>query len=257
MTRFSLIALHGNGGGGFRFARSEPYFEQDVNFIAPTLPGFAGVPRDPALVRLRDYGDALHQAVAAAPRPRVVLGTGIGGSIVLEMMQHHAVDVDGVILHAPVGTRLDTRLFPKLMSLPGMKTLGQYTFSSQLTRPIFRRLLFHEPLPDAYVNRFFDEYRRCAVFGQMFEIITPAWFESLQPIATPAVLLWGEREKILSVDQLEDYKALLPNHQVKVVPDWDHFPMVETPQEFAQVVTELAEALLMPQNVVPNPGLAD
>ena len=239
----SLIALHGNGGGGFRFERSKPSFAADVNFVAPTLPGFAGEPRNPDFTTLTDYADALHAIVVEQPRPRVVLGTGVGGTMVLEMLQHHADAVDGVILHAPVGTRLDTRLFPKLMSLPGMKTLGQYTFASSLTRPVFRRLLFSHPLPDDYVNRFFDEYRRCSVFGQMFEIITPQWFASLKPVDVPAVLLWGEKEKILSVDQLEDYKALLPNHAVHIEPDWDHFPMVETPQQFAQVVTQLGREL--------------
>jgi pimeloyl-ACP methyl ester carboxylesterase len=246
MTCISLIALHGNGGGGFRFERSRLHYPDHIHFTAPTLPGFAGEPRDPSLRTLRDYADVLHAHVVAQPAPRVVLGTGIGGSIVLEMAQHYADDLDGIILHAPVGTRLDTRLFPRLMSLPGMKWLGQQTFASTLTRPVFRRLLFTEPLPDDYVNRFFDEYRRCSVFGQMFEIITPAWFESLQPIDVPAALLWGEREKVLSVDQLEDYKALLPNHKVRVVPEWDHFPMIETPEMFAKVTTELAESLVIP-----------
>ncbi|MEL6150184.1 MAG: alpha/beta hydrolase [Chloroflexota bacterium] len=244
MTELSIIALHGNGGGGFRFERAKPHFPDSVNFIAPTLPGFAGVPRDPAYTTLRDYADALHKLVIAQPRPRIVLGTGIGGAIVLEMVQHHNADVDGIILHAPVGTRLDTRLFPKLMSLPGMTKLGQLTFSSHLTRPVFRRLLFHEPLPDDYVNRFFDEYRRCEVFGQMFEIITAEWFATLKPVDVPGVLLWGEREKILSVDQLDDYKTLLPNHIVHVEPDWDHFPMVETPEQFAQVTMQLSRRLI-------------
>ncbi len=240
----SLIALHGNGGGGFRFERAKPYFTDAVNFVAPTLPGFAGVPRNPDFTTLTDYANALHAIIAEQARPRVVLGTGVGGTIVLELLQHHASDVDGVILHAPVGTRLDTRLFPKLMSLPGMKTLGQHTFASPLTRPVFRRLLFSHPLPDDYVNRFFDEYRRCSVFGQMFEIITPEWFASLKPVQVPAVLLWGEKEKILSVDQLEDYKVLLPNHTVHIEPDWDHFPMVETPQQFAEVATQLGRELI-------------
>lgn len=41
MTSFSLIALHGNGGGGFRFERIKPFIPSEVNFVAPTLPGFA------------------------------------------------------------------------------------------------------------------------------------------------------------------------------------------------------------------------
>ncbi len=240
----SVIAVHGNGGGGFRFERAKPFFPDDVNFVAPTLPGFAGEARDLSLQSVADYARVLHGFVEAEPSPRILLGTGVGGSFVLDYLQHYRVHIDGVMLHAPVGTRLDTRLFPKLMKLPGMRKLGQLTFSSGLTRPVFRRLLFKEPLPDAYVNRFFEEYARCSVFGQMFDIITPEWFASLKPPEPPitASLVWGEKERILQVDQLEDYKALLPGADVVVVPEWDHFPMVEQPEDFARVVTEFARA---------------
>jgi pimeloyl-ACP methyl ester carboxylesterase len=244
MSNYSLIALHGNGGGGFRFERSRPYYPARIRFSAPTLPGFAGEPPDPTLQTVTDYAHRLHDHIQAQPGPRVLLGTGIGGAIVLEYLQHHTDALQGVILHAPVGTRLNTRLFPQLMALPGMTALGQAVFASPITRPVLRRLLFSHPIPDAYINRFFDEYGRCDVFGQMFNIITADWFAGLKPASVPAVLLWGEREKVLSVNQLDDYRVLVPTHTIRIIPDWDHFPMIETPQTFAQVTTELADHLV-------------
>jgi pimeloyl-ACP methyl ester carboxylesterase len=114
-------------------------------------------------------------------------------------------------------------------------------FASPLTRPLFRRLLFEQPeaIPPDYMRRFFDEYRRCSVFAQMFAIIDAAWFASLQPVEVPAALLWGEKERVLSVDQLDDYKALLPDHVVRTVPEWDHFPMIEQPAAYTREVLTL------------------
>ncbi|MCI0526848.1 MAG: hypothetical protein L0Y56_05270 [Nitrospira sp.] len=40
-SELTLIALHGNGGGAFRFERVKPYVPKDVDFQALTLPGFA------------------------------------------------------------------------------------------------------------------------------------------------------------------------------------------------------------------------
>ncbi|MEO0564962.1 MAG: alpha/beta hydrolase [Chloroflexota bacterium] len=244
MKQLSLIAVHGNGGGGFRFERARPYYPANVEFVAPTLPGFAGTPPDPALQSLTDYAAVLQTHILKTSAPRVLLGTGIGGAMVLEYLQHYAADVAGVMLHAPVGTRLDERTFPKLMRMPGMTTLGKWVFSASPLRPMWRPLLFTAPVPLDYSRRFFDEYARCDVFGQMFEIINAEWFASLQPVDLPAVLLWGERERILSVDQLEDYKVLLPNHTVRTVPEWDHFPMIDAPQAFADETTRLAAGLL-------------
>jgi pimeloyl-ACP methyl ester carboxylesterase len=242
----TILALHGNGGGGFRFARVLPHIPPDVRFEAITLPGFASVPADPALRTLTDYAAYVRGLLVALPRPRLLLGTGIGGSIILEYVQHDADTVDGVILHAPVGTRLESRRFPWLMNLPGMRRLGQTLFATPLARPLWRRLLFMDAanIPADYLNHFFDEYGHCAVFGQMFDLITPAWYASLQPRALPAALLWGERERVLKADHAGDYLKLLPNAQVRIVPGWDHFPMIEQPDEYAREVVALARELV-------------
>lgn len=241
---FTLIALHGNGGGAFRFERVQPYIPANICFYPITLPGFAHTPRDPTLQSLRDYATYLRTVVAGEAHPLVLLGHGIGGTILLEFAQIYPAEVEALILHAPVGTRLETRLFPRLMKLPGLRSLGQHLFASPLTRPIFKRLLFTQPVPPAYLNRFFDEYRRCAVFGQTFDLITPEWFNTLHPIDTPAALLWGTRERILTVKQLDDYRALLSNPIVRIVSNWDHFPMIEQPAEYAAEIISLARKLI-------------
>lgn len=244
MTTFSILAIHGNGGGGFRFARVEPYMPEEVSFHAPTLPGFAARPPDPALQTLADYAAVIHAEAEKLPRPVVLLGTGVGGAMLLEYVQHYPAA--GVILHAPVGTRLEERRFPQLMNLPGARGFGQWLFSARLTRPLFKRLLFldHQAIPPDYLAQFFDEYRRCAVFSQMFDLITAEWYNALQPVDVPAALLWGEQERVLNVAHVDDYKQLLPAAQVRIVPGWDHFPMIEQPEAYAREIVTLAKELL-------------
>lgn len=148
----TIVALHGNGGGAFRFDRVKPYMPNEVSFRAVTLPGFADVPRDPTLETMRDYAEDLYRLIAAEVRPLILLGHGIGGSITLEFGQHFASAVDGLILQAPVGARLASRFFPKLMALPGARRIGRRLFSARLAHPFFRRLLFSEPVPAAYLD---------------------------------------------------------------------------------------------------------
>src|SRR5262249_29810909 len=112
--RFTMIALHGNGGGAFRFERLLPFIPANIRFQAVTLPGFARVPPDPQLTSLAAYAGHLKTLLAPEPRPLVLLGHGIGGSIALEFAQGNEGRLDGLILHAPVGARLDSRRFPRL-----------------------------------------------------------------------------------------------------------------------------------------------
>lgn len=243
----TLLAVHGNGGGAHRFARVEPLMPPDVRLVAVTLPGFAAVPADPSLRTLADFADYLGTLLAAIPRPRIVLGHGIGGSMALELVRRRSDALDGLILHAPVGTRLDRRIFPRLMALPGARRLGQRLFASRTLRPVFRRLLFSRTVPAAYLDRFFEEYRQCSVFGSMFDVIAPEWFHRLQPVRLPSALLWGEDERLLSVDHVADYQALLPDAVVRLVPGWGHFPMIERPDEYATEVSALARTVVRSQ----------
>ena len=244
VQRLSIVAVHGNGGGAFRFARLHRHFPDTVNFQAMTLPGFADVPSDPRLQHLGDYASRVHQVAQEMNRPCVVLGHGIGASILLELAQHESTGIDAMILHAPVGARLSTRWFPRLMSLPGAREVGRRLFASHLLRPLLKRLLFSQPVPAAIIDRFFDEYGQCRAFSQMFDLITAEWFDTLCPVQLPAALLWGERERVLSPDQMHDYLTLLPNCMTVTVPHWDHFPMIEQPEDYATTVVSLAHKLL-------------
>lgn len=241
MSALSLIALHGNGGGGHRFSRLR--FTPDVAFHALTLPGFADRPRDPALASLADYAAWVARELEGIPRPRVLLGHGIGGSIALELLRKQAHAIDGLILHAPVGADLDRRWFPWLMSLPGARAAGQWLFSSELTRPLFARLLFTQPVPRDFLDRFFDEYRQCQVFGQMFDLITARWFASLEPTVLPSAILWGRRERVLAAAHAPQFQKLLPGARIHVIDGWDHFPMIEQPEEYAREVGMIARSL--------------
>jgi pimeloyl-ACP methyl ester carboxylesterase len=242
--RFTLVAVHGNGGGGARFARVAPLVPEDVLFVAPTLPGFAERPLEPGLETLADFAGALLRELHGIPRPRVLLGHGLGGTLLLELLQRRPEAGEAVILHAPVGARLERRLLPRLMRAALVRAVAQRALGSALLRPLWRRLLFRRPPPPRELERFFEDYRRSQAFGRLFELVTPAWFAALRPVELPAALLWGERERLLAVGQLEDYRRLLPQARAVRVPDWDHFPMLEAPADYARVVTGLAAELL-------------
>jgi pimeloyl-ACP methyl ester carboxylesterase len=243
MTQVSIIAIHGNGGGGFRFQRALEYFSAEVRFSAPTLPGFADRPNDPSLSTLSDYARAIKAMVECEPRPRVLLGHGIGGTVALQLCQNFPDTIDGVILHAPVGALLDRRLMPKIMLLPGMARLGRAVFTNPLLRPYFIDKLFVKPVPEGYLDEFFKEYTRCTVFEKMFHLITHEWFAALKPASVPACILWGKQDRVLSSDHAGEFQKLFPNSTVEIVPDWTHWPMVEKPEDYATVITKISKEL--------------
>lgn len=245
----TILAVHGNGGGGTRFERVAEHLPDDsVRFVHFDLPGFNGTPMDPAATDVAAYADLVADRIESLRRPDepiVVLGHGIGGSIALDLASRRPDSMDALILHAPVGADLDTRLFPRIMKTKPMRELIRRMISAKPLRPIWRKLFFPIGAPKADTNTFFEGYRDCAAFGQMFDIINAEWFEGLTPVMDlPVVLLWGEHDRVLKSGQTEGIAAKTPGAVKVIEAGWDHFPMLEQPEEYARVIAKLAQDLV-------------
>lgn len=242
-----VVAVHGNGGGSTRFDRVPALLPAGTVLHPVDLPGFGGVALDPGLDSVAAFADRLGEEVAeVATRlgPPVLLGHGIGGSIALDLASRRPGLLGGLILHAPVGADLDTRLFPRLMATPTVREAMRRLVAARPLRPLWSRLFFPMGAPASHLDRFFEGYRSCEAFGLMFELLDADWFDGLAPVTdVPTVLLWGERDRVLDARQVEAFRARCPGARVVVEPGWDHFPMLEQPAAYAAVVARLAGEL--------------
>ncbi len=243
MSPVSVIAVHGNGGGGFRWERLPDPLADGVGLDGITLPGFAGRPLPAGPVSMATFTDAIAEHVEAHDHPRVLLGHGIGGALALDAASHRPDLVDGLILHAPVGANLDERLFPRIMSARPIRRLAQSVVGARLTAALAGPRLF-DGVPAEYGRRFLSEYRRAEAFGVMFDLLTAEWFDALPATAVPTTILWGDRDRVLRVGQADDLAARLSVVDRRIVTGWGHYPMIEQPDDYARVVAEVARALV-------------
>lgn len=243
-TAVTVVAVHGNGGGATRFARLGERLADDVALQAVTLPGFGDVPRDPSLRTVADYADRLAEMLPTSGSV-VVLGHGIGGSIGLDLACRRPETMSGLVLHAPVGAHLDSRLFPKLMSTDAARSFVKRVIASRLPRPLLHKVFFPNGVPEPHRAAFFEGYRHAEAFGQMFDIIDAPWFDGLEPIdELPVRLLWGAEDRVLKAGHTDQFTTKAPNAEIQIVDGWDHFPMLEQPAEYAEVIAEIARSLV-------------
>ena len=215
-----------------------------VALTAVDLPGFNGVPLDPDATSVPAYADHLADRLPD-DRPVVLLGHGIGGSIALDLISRRPEVADGLILHAPVGAHLDSRLFPKLMSPPFVRRLVRSAISARLLRGFLHNRFFPTGVPEPHRRAFFEGYRSCEAFGLMFDIIDAEWFEGLAPVTdVPTRLLWGSGDRVLDAEHTGQFQTKAPRAEIEVVEGWDHFPMLEQPDDYASAIVRIAEELV-------------
>ena len=189
------------------------------------------------------FVDAVVDDLESIDGKRLLLGHGIGGAIALDAAAKRPDLVDGLILHAPVAANLETRLFPKVMSSMFVRKAAKATISSFPVRKIASRFIM-ATAPQAYVERFLGEYRRADAFEVMFDLLTAEWFDALPTLEMPAVLLWGERDRIVQVAQAEVVEKKFSTVSRHIEDHWGHYPMIEQPDEYASVVSYLANELV-------------
>lgn len=235
------FAVPGNGGSAARWQRLEPHLPDDVELRPVTLPGFGGRPlptERPTIERFAEWLRADVEGAGPTDGGVIVLGHGIGGSIVLQAAQTAALG-DGYLLHAPVGPFLADRLFPRLMRPPIVRETARRLISGPVGRLLLRRRF--DP---AMAADFAQGYADCAAFSVMFDLLDQGWFDALQPIDTPAVVLWGADDRVLSEKHRHGFAHVLPEADVEVVPGWGHYPMIENAADYARVLAEHCRALV-------------
>lgn len=236
-----IAVVPGNGGSPARWELMPLQPADGVTITPITLPGFDGTPLPKANPSVQDFADAMIEMVEALPRPRVVMGHGIGGSIALTAAQRTGW-ADGFIFHALVGPSLDTRLIPRMMRPEPVRVAAKALISSPLAKVIGRRR--YSGVPRETIDRFFDAYGDCDAFSVMFDILNQRWWDELNPILEPSVLLWGSGDGVLSAEHTEQFERVIPQAETTEVEGWGHYPMLEQPDDYARVLVELAQGLI-------------
>jgi pimeloyl-ACP methyl ester carboxylesterase len=96
------------------------------------------------------------------------------------------------------------------------------------------------PLPDAFIDRMYDDYdrlTRCALLryyrsARDDALTSPNAYadearEALRPRNLPALVIWGEKDPFIPVEQAERQREVFPDAQVEVFADSAHWPFVD------------------------------
>lgn len=245
----TLLLLHGAGGGSANWYRLISELSRSYRVLAPDLPGFGLSDHiQPASPISRHVAKLLAEWLnGLGVRSADVVGTSFGGLVALRLSE--LVTTPRIVVIDTVGLsrmgwplRIATgRLLARLVvspTRPGTRAMLRYALTS-------RRLpRDHE---DALTDYLYASARRTNAkqmarafvqFGTERDAVEAKLLRELSPRLR---VLWGERDKLMRIQDIERAIALAGCDAVRIIPDAGHSPNWENPDG---VLAEIKEFLL-------------
>jgi pimeloyl-ACP methyl ester carboxylesterase len=249
-----LVFVHGLSGSWQNWLEQLPVLGREHRVVALDLPGFGHSPLPAQPISISGYARLLdHLFDELKIDAAAVVGNSMGGFIGAELAIAFPQRVERLVLvsAAGVSTYDDPRVkraMPTLRLLEGALTAGAIRVAGRADtlalRPRLRQLamrmvLAHpERLPATLVA---EQMRGAGTPGFMAAFASILDYdvrERLPEIACPTLIVWGEKDRLISVRDADVFAELIPNSRKVIFADTGHMSMLERPAAFNGLLEE-------------------
>lgn len=233
-----LLLIHGFGGDKDNFTRIARFLTPHYRVLIPDLPGFGEASRDPkAGYGMADQVARIHSFLTQLGITQLHMGgNSMGGFISAQFAVPYGHMVKSLWLLDPGGTAA-SHSSPMLLN---------YEKTGENPLLVKRVADFNETIrATTHKTPFIPRFARVALGRRAaadFELHTsimrqladsPLLEQSYQPMQTPALIVWGKEDEILSPAGAESFRQLFPRSKVIIMEGIGHLPMAEAPAQTA------------------------
>ncbi len=213
-----------------------------LHVYAPALPGFGGTAALPGeSSSLHGYGDWVASFLGAVgvTEPVLVMGHSFGGGVAIELSHDHPRQVRALVLINSVGGSAWAHSGSTIRS---MSERPLWDWGIHFPSDLFPIRQAHRVLPvilsEAVGNLVRDprSFWRAAGMARRADLMTE--LDELRQRGLPVVVLWGQRDHLITRDSFEDMCRALGDPDVVTV-SGTHSWMLADPDEFGEVMTNV------------------
>jgi pimeloyl-ACP methyl ester carboxylesterase len=253
-----LVFVHGLGGSWPNWLEQLPVFGREHRVIAVDLPGFGHSPMPGESITISGYARTLDALLGALDvDAAVVVGNSMGGFISAELAINFPQRVERLVLVSAAGISTYNHS-GATRALPGLRraerVIAAYAgwiaahSDTVARRPGLRNatlgLVTSHPsrLPAALAA---EQIRGAGKPGFMQALqanLDYDFRDRVPEIACPTLIVWGDRDRVITVRDADRFAELIPGSRKVVFEDTGHLAMLERPAEFNALLAEfLAE----------------
>ena len=218
-----LVLFHGAGTvDSFDFAER---WADKFRVIIPYHPGFGESGDDPTLTDIHDYVMHYLELFDALKVDTMNLaGLSMGGYLAAKFASEHSHRIKKLVLIAPYGLDVPEHRTADIIAIPGEQIITMLVSNFEA----FKKMIPENPSPDFIADR----YREATSFARLFweHPTDPKFPRYLHRIKMPTLIVWGDEDKIIPVQQAQEWRKLIPNSEVMIVKGAGHIVHVDKPE---------------------------
>lgn len=254
----AVVFVHGLGGSWQNWLEQLPELAAGRRALAIDLPGFgySPLPREP--ISIAGYARALDGVLAACGvDAAAVVGNSMGGFIAAELAIAYPQRVERLVLVSAAGLSTynepsATRALPVLRRAQRILAGTSAWVASKsdavarrarLRKELLRLVVAHpEELPAALAAEQIRGAGKPGFLDALAAVLTYDVRERLPEIACPTLVVWGDRDRLISVRDADTFMALIPNARKVIFSDTGHMAMLERPARFNALLAQFLAA---------------
>ena len=247
-----VILIHGIGGYVEMWENNIEILSRNHHVYALDLVGFGrsdkpDVPYSfPLLSKfVLDFMEALKIDRAS------LVGNSMGGGISLQIAINSPDKVDKLVLVNSAGLGKELTILFRLASLSVIGWLLSRPSKKGVARILKECVYDPAVVTDDFAERgyriaslpgahkaFLKTLRSSVNLGGLTEKVLNTFFDDLHNIQAPALVIWGQQDRILPVAHASTAEGKIPNTETHIFDPCGHMPQIERPREFNTLVRD-------------------
>lgn len=252
-----LLLVHGMAGSSATWREVGPHLARDFTVIAPDLLGHGASDKPRHDYSLGAFASGLRDLLVALRIERAtIIGQSLGGGIAMQFAYQHPERCERLVLVNSGGLGPDVSWILRALTLPGVEYVMPVLFPSFVRDAgdaVRRRLgafgvraphveeewRGYASLTDPETRQAFVKTLRAVIDlgGQSVSAHDRLYLAEL----LPTLIVWGEKDHIIPVEHAHTAHEAMPGSELVVFEHSGHFPHVEEPQRFVDVLTSFLE----------------